>query len=42
MVEIRVEKTKSSPARYSHNIRPLSSLSSNPLKEALCESFTQG
>jgi hypothetical protein len=40
MVEIRVEKAKSSLARFSHNIRPLSSSSANLPDEALCETFT--
>jgi len=40
MVEIRVEKTKGSPVRFSHRIKPLSSASSNLPEEALCETFS--
>jgi hypothetical protein len=40
MVEIRVEKTKHSPARYSHRLKPLSSASTNLPEEALCETFS--
>ena len=40
MVEIRVEKTKGSPVRFSHQIKTLSSASSNPSSEALCDTFS--
>ena len=39
MVEIRVEKTKRSPVRFSHSMKPLTSASSNLPAEALCETF---
>ena len=40
MVEIRVEKTRGSPVRFSHCIKPLSSASSNLPEEAVCETFS--
>jgi hypothetical protein len=40
MLEIRVEKTKGSPVRFSHLIKTLSSASSNPSSEALCATFS--
>lgn len=40
IVEIRVEKSRGSPVRFSHSIKPLSSASSNLLEEALCQTFS--
>lgn len=40
MVEIRVEKSRGSPVRFSHRIKPLSSASSNLPEEAVCEAFS--
>ena len=40
MVEIRVEKNRGSPVRFSHRIKPLSSASSNLPEEAVCATFS--